>query len=101
MYYPKCKSGFSAFGCCICRPSTPNCASLGYNPGIDLSCAKKITIGDPTPMTCAAGLTNDAGLCYPSCPTGFSGVGPVCWGVNPAGWVNCGMGAAKTTKVCA
>lgn len=52
-------------------------------------------------MTCAAGLIYDAGLCYRACPSGFSGVGPVCWGGNPAGWVNCGMGAAKTSQVCA
>jgi hypothetical protein len=42
MYYPKCRSGYSAFGCCICRPSAPNCGALGYNGGIDLSCAKKV-----------------------------------------------------------
>ena len=31
----------------------------------------------------------------------MSGVGPVCWGIPPKGWINCGMGAAKDTKVCA
>lgn len=52
-------------------------------------------------MTCGAGLEYDAGLCYKACPSGLSGVGPVCWGSPPAGWVNCGMGAAKDAKVCA
>lgn len=28
-------------------------------------------------------------------------MGPVCWASAPNGWVNCGMGAAKTSKVCA
>lgn len=28
------------------------------------------------------------------------GVGPVCWGRAPEGWVGCGMGAATTSKVC-
>jgi hypothetical protein len=43
--YPKCKSGFSPVGCCICRPAVPNCKALGMNGGIDLSCAKKLIIG--------------------------------------------------------
>jgi hypothetical protein len=40
IFYPKCKSGFKNVGCCICRPSRPNCRALGLNNGIDLSCAK-------------------------------------------------------------
>eukprot|EP00943_MAST-04B_sp_MAST-4B-sp1_P008058 g8058.t1 len=31
------------------------------------------------PLTCAAGQQEDAGLCYPYCKDGYSGVGPVCW----------------------
>lgn len=53
MVYPKCKEGYYNVACCICRPSSlPNCAALSLNPGIDLSCAKRITIGDPVPMDC-------------------------------------------------
>jgi hypothetical protein len=100
IYYPKCKSGFYAIGCCICRPSAPNCGALGFNGGIDLSCAKKITIGDPISMECPAGQIYDAGLCYSGCQAGYTGVGPVCWASAPAGWVNCGMGAAKDSKTC-
>ena len=99
--YPKCKAGFNAFGCCICRPPVPNCVGLGYNRGIDLSCAKKLIIGDPKSMDCPAGQIYDAGLCYKGCNNGYSGVGPVCWANGPNGWVDCGMGAAKTSKVCA
>jgi hypothetical protein len=29
---------------------------------------------------CAAGQEEDAGLCYPPCTDGFTGVGPLCWG---------------------
>jgi len=54
--YPKCKSGFSPSGCCICRPSTPNCQALGMNAGIDISCAKKIDIGKLTPPACSGNL---------------------------------------------
>ena len=101
IFYPKCRSGYSAFGCCICRPAVPDCQSLGLNAGIDLSCTKKIIIGDPIPMSCAPGKNNDAGLCYAQCRSGYSGVGPVCWGQPPRGWVNCGMGAAKDSGTCA
>jgi hypothetical protein len=98
--YPKCKPGYSPFGCCICRPQPPNCAALGLNPGIDLSCGKKVTIGNPVTGSCP-GKDKDAGLCYPKCRPGYSGVGPVCWGQPPPGWVMCGMGAAKNSKACA
>jgi hypothetical protein len=94
IYYPKCKSGYKNFGCCICRPTKPNCRALGLNNGIDLSCAKKVSIGDPRVGTCPAGQQNDAGLCYPNCRSGYKGVGPVCWAKAPPKWVECGMGSA-------
>jgi hypothetical protein len=101
IYYPRCKPGDSAVGCCICRPGTPDCGKLGLNPGIDLSCAKKVAIGDPVTGICAPGEQADAGLCYPACKPGSKGVGPVCWDGAPPGWVECGMGAAKDSKTCA
>lgn len=48
-WYPKCKPDFKPFGCCICRPVTPNCVALGFNSGIDVSCTKKIIIGQALP----------------------------------------------------
>ncbi|MFN0085462.1 MAG: hypothetical protein ACKVX9_08750 [Blastocatellia bacterium] len=99
--YPKCKPGYNNVGCCICRPSTPNCAALGLKPGVDLSCAKKVEIGDPVPGECGSNEQRDAGLCYSKCPAGYNGVGPVCWANVPAGWVECGMGAAKDSTTCA
>ncbi|HEX4951397.1 MAG TPA: hypothetical protein VFZ34_32365 [Blastocatellia bacterium] len=103
--YPKCKPGYKAFGCCICRPEQPNCSALGLKPGVDLSCAKQVTIGDPVPGVCGSNEQRDAGLCYSNCASGFTGVGPVCWGgvpkVNGKDWVDCGMGAAKDSFTCA
>lgn len=99
--YPKCKPGFNAFGCCICRPQVPNCASYNLNAGIDLSCGKKIKIGDPVTGTCSPDQDKNVGLCYPKCSAGYHGVGPVCWGTAPDGWVECGMGAAKDVSTCA
>ncbi|XP_022196873.2 uncharacterized protein LOC111054203 [Nilaparvata lugens] len=99
--YPKCAPGYSPFGCCICRPNPPDCPSHGLNPGIDLSCAKRIQIGNPQIGTCSPGFELDAGLCYPQCNPGYHGVGFVCWSQPPPTWVECGMGAATTPKTCA
>ncbi|RQM25835.1 hypothetical protein B5M09_012237 [Aphanomyces astaci] len=98
--YPKCDPGYTAFGCCLCRPEVPNCTALGLGGGLDLSCAKKITIGTPKLGTCAANEDLDAGLCYPKCKPSYTGVGPVCWGLPPPSWVQCGMGAAKSSALC-
>jgi hypothetical protein len=100
--YPKCKDGYSAFGCCICRPKSFDCDDYGFKKDsqLDLSCAKTIKIGDPKPMGCAEGQDKQAGLCYTKCKEDYRGVGPVCWASSPSGWVNCGMGAATTTLVC-
>lgn len=103
--YPKCKAGYEAFGCCICRPKQPNCSALGMNPGVDLSCAKKVTIGDPVTGACGSNQQKDAGLCYSQCASGYTGIGPVCWAgvpkVDGKSWVECGMGAAKDSLTCA
>jgi hypothetical protein len=31
----------------------------------------------------------------------MKGAGPVCWATPPSGWVECGMGAAKSKNACA
>lgn len=74
MIYPTCDDGYSPFGCCICRPTIPNCAALGLGDRFDLSCAKKVT-SDPTPLQCRDGLENVAGLCYSPCKTGYEAFG--------------------------
>ncbi|MEK9931713.1 MAG: hypothetical protein VW557_13330, partial [Rhodospirillaceae bacterium] len=99
--YPKCKKGYKPFGCCICRPSVPNCRKLGLKPGIDLSCAKVVNVVGPQTGICGRGQQKDAGLCYKNCRSGYTGVGPVCWNKSPKGFVDCGMGAAKNSKICA
>jgi len=58
------------------------------------------------PTGCDSSKENDAGLCYSKCNAGYAGVGPVCWGqaptlgTPPTKWVECGMGAAASSKVC-
>lgn len=100
VYYPKCAEGYEPYGCCICRPQVPDCEALGLLPGIDLSCAKVVELGAPEIGLCNAGDELDAGLCYPVCTEGYTGVGPVCWAGAPEGWVECGMGAAVDTASC-
>jgi|LauGreStaDraftv2_3_1035109.scaffolds.fasta_scaffold02418_2 hypothetical protein len=102
LWYPKCASGYSNFGSSICRPNTPNCEALGLGGRVDLSCAKKVGIGVPTPGVCGSGQQLDVGLCYSNCNTGYTGAGPVCWGQCPTTHpVNCGAGCATTTAACA
>jgi hypothetical protein len=52
--YPKCRTGYYAFGCCICRPNAFKCSSYGFEDKtqLDLSCAKRVITGDPVPMGC-------------------------------------------------
>ncbi|ETV63699.1 hypothetical protein H257_19369 [Aphanomyces astaci] len=101
MAYPKCLPGYYPFGCCICRPSPPDCDAIDMAGRFDLSCAKKITIGTPHLGTCAANEDLDVGLCYPKCKPTYKGIGPVCWGRPPPLWEDCGMGAAVTSSHCA
>ncbi len=53
-------------------------------------------------MHCAAGLEEDAGLCYPPCPdSSYSGVGPLCWeGCPTANPINGGALCCTTQGVC-
>ena len=81
------------------------CSDYGFTGQLDLSCSKRIHIGAVRTGQCDDGEEMDVGLCYPKCRSGFSGVGPVCWGqspiVNGKRFVNCGMGAAKDDGACA
>ncbi|CAK4093704.1 unnamed protein product [Aphanomyces euteiches] len=99
--YPKCKPGYDAFGCCLCRPKAFDCRKLGMQGQLDLSCSKFVQIGKPHVGKCPAGDENQAGLCYKKCKGGYGGVGPVCWAGNPSGWSNCGFGAAESSRRCA
>jgi hypothetical protein len=100
--YPKCKAGYTAFGANICRPNQPDCRALGMNPGVDLSCAKKVTLGAPVVGICAPGQQSQGGLCYSACKPGYGGEGPVCWGACGGKYpVECGAGCATDAVACA
>jgi hypothetical protein len=95
--YPKCKSGFHAFGSNVC---TPTCLEGMRDDGA--FCAKhSYGRGAGNPMECAAGTEQDGALCYPTCRPGFHGVGPVCWQTCSAGRTACGAGCAASSQECA
>jgi hypothetical protein len=97
IYYPKCKPGYHAVGCCIC---SPNCQLDQTDIGV--SCAKRSYgrgVGKPV-STCPGDQDEDAWLCYPQCRSGFHGVGPVCWQDCPSGRTDCGVGCATSKTKC-
>lgn len=60
LYYPKCKNGFHAFGCCTC---TPDCEAGSTDIGV--SCQKQMYgRGVGVPMDCPANKEKIGGLCY-------------------------------------
>lgn len=97
--YPKCKSGFKAFACCVCSPICPtNTVDIGVSCQKDSYGRGVGTI----PTGCSGGKENQAGLCYKKCSTGKKGVGPVCWETKcPANYpVNCGLSCAVSSSKC-
>uniref|UniRef100_A0A914E4X8 Uncharacterized protein n=1 Tax=Acrobeloides nanus TaxID=290746 RepID=A0A914E4X8_9BILA len=86
LYYPKCAENFHAVGCCVCSPDCPNGMS---DAGAD--CTKNTyDRGVGKPLGCAAGLVEDASLCYTPCQSPYNGVGPVCWTSCPPNFQSCG-----------
>lgn len=97
--YPKCKAGFHNVGCCTC---SPNCPAGFTDSGVTCTKPSYPRGAGKVPTACPGGKVNDAGLCYETCRTDFSGAGPVCWGKCPPDMpVNCGAGCAATTADCA
>jgi hypothetical protein len=91
LWYPKCRPGFHAVGCCVC---SPNCPDGFHDDGA--FCGKPTyfrNIG--TVPDCSPAQVKDAGLCYEPCRDGYSGVGPVCYANCPAGWKDTGVACIK------
>ena len=98
MWYPKCKPGYSPFGCCLCKPSCPQ----GWED-IGVSCKKPNYAREVLPLTeCPAGTERNGALCYPICKNDFAGNGPVCWQKCPSqmSW-DCGAACSTNQKECA
>jgi hypothetical protein len=98
VFYPKCKAGYNAVGCCTCSPVCPSGMT-----DIGVSCAKEsYTRGVGKVPSCGPGLEEDAGLCYDPCAKTYDEVGPVCWSTCPPEYpVACGAGCAVSQSACA
>jgi hypothetical protein len=62
-----CPAGYHDDGC-TCRIDPVIFGKASYGRGVG------------TLPGCAVGQVEDAGLCYPPCISGYTGVGPLCWG---------------------
>ncbi len=99
--YTPCPDGFKGVGP-VCWKYCPS----GYTDD-GATCRKDAHIygkgsygrGAGTPMKCAAGEQEEAGLCYTPCPAGFKGVGPVCWQYCPAGYTDDGATCRKDAHI--
>lgn len=96
--YPKCRSGFHAVGCCVCSPSCPD----GMND-IGISCGKKSYARGVgvSRLTCPDNKEEDALLCYNKCPSGWYGLGSVCWQNCPSHTpFDCGVMCTVDESAC-
>jgi len=96
--YKECPSGYRNMGLtCFRGVSTLGHTAMRCDPGeemIGLRCF-------PKGKSCYGNDEKDGLLCYPGCKPGYDGVGPVCWGVCPKGYHNCGAGCAQSAGQCA
>lgn len=87
------------------RPEPPSCPT-GYNDD-GLTCRLINIISKPSygrgvgtvPNDCGPGRQYDAGLCYPLCPAGYRGVGPVCWQICPPGYADDGASCRRNAVI--
>ncbi|MCO6512073.1 MAG: hypothetical protein J5I65_14910 [Aridibacter famidurans] len=97
--YPKCRAGYKEGGAVtICAAACP----AGW-PDTGTGCTKPAYDRASTPMICAPGMQEQAGLCYQNCPSGYGAVGPVCWQQCSGAqiWECGGVGCAKGEEACA
>lgn len=89
MYYPKCKEGYHAWGCCNCKYECPEgmkdltsmCMKQSYQRGNPRkpTCEDPHEVADPIEQ-----------VCYEKCKDDFIGGGPLCWKGCPDGTKPCG-----------
>jgi hypothetical protein len=99
-----CPTGYEAlsdfaFGRCYQRCEEGWHSTLEFCQVDVLSTTKGNYVVPPTLMGCNTGWDYDAGLCYPKCPSGLVGVGPVCW-TRCGSMFDCGAACAKDEAVC-
>lgn len=99
-WYDKCGLTFSK-GCSTCPSGYIN-DGCTCRKNADIFAKDTYTRGAGSPMTCASGKVEDAGLCYSQCNSGYKGVGPVCWEKCSGDYpVECGAACATSSTACA
>ena len=91
IWYPKCRAGYHAVGCCVCSQDCPadfkdtgaTCEKPRYSRGLG------------TPLVCPPEKERGGALCYNKCNPGYQGVANVCWATCPAGWKDTGTQCEK------
>jgi hypothetical protein len=89
IWYPTCKPGFVARGCCVCE-----------RPPKTISKTVKSEIGT-LPDACSAGRELHGRLCYPTCQSGYERRGDnieFCSSICPAGFANIGIGGCQKPR---
>ncbi len=97
VFFPQCKAGYHAVGCCMCSPDCPAGMS-----DIGNSCAKDSYVRAKAPPSCPAGMEKSGERCFPACKPGFTGIGSLCVAECPQDRpVNCGASCARSPEECA
>ncbi len=89
MWYPVCKPGYKARGCCLCERSPQRTSK-----------SVKSEIGT-LPNGCPAGRVLKGRLCYPACKAGYERRGDNiehCSSKCPAGYTNIGIGGCQKPR---
>lgn len=94
-----CPAGYTNAGL-FCALTTPSNPSGWKGDGLDLI-KDSYGRGAGGVLKCAANEEQSGALCYPSCGSGYHGVGPVCWQNCSADKVDCGVGCARDKSSCA
>jgi hypothetical protein len=85
IYYPKCRQGFTPFGCCICHFSKEVRSQIGT-----------------LPTKCPANKELHGRLCYNKCPEGYQRPWydiEYCSSVCPAGTIDIGIGGCQRKRI--
>lgn len=97
IWYPKCRSGFSGNGPVCWQTSCPS----GYAD--DGALCRKIDVGIKKTVfdrySCNSDEELNGAVCYPKCPAGTTGNGPMCWKNScPDGYTDDGATCRKDGK---
>ena len=99
--YPPCEDGYDGVGLVCWKQCDPGYVDDGAlcRKNADIFAKKSYGRGVGTIPSCSGSEDYDAGLCYPKCGSGYTGVGPVCWQDCPPGYIDDGAFCRKNAHV--